>query len=524
MKIKKNKLLNLLKLGILFLGITVLLQNCEIDNDEVIETKVSKSLDFKMERVTFKTIEEENSLSKPLSLLDKHLDKKKKTSNFSRKSAVHNDFTILTNDVIKIEKDSIITYTFQVKQNKNLSGFQNFVIQQENNKFYYHLLFYSPNNDVINPSYDVKYTALNEVDLDLSSINLYARSVPAEEIDDGENGSGNDGNIQVCAVVTYEQCSVRGAANGHSPALQFDGSFCSGSPTIVDLSYCPNYSYTGPTDTTNPVDTTPGDNTDTSNSSGGGSSGSSSASSNEVMTAPMLPNGDCPPGFTKNSEGICVAICTNGKTFNAATKKCECPDGKVEDSSGNCVDKPCKGNPIKDKLEVASQKGKSKTQGALQGCTRYGGTCKGTDGRNKFHAGIDIKSSYGNPIYAMYDGFIYSTKFHKKAGYNTRIQSTINGKTILASYFHLQKDNRVLQGTPLVKVKAGDIIGYQGDSGNLKGAIKSGGVDSHIHIEIREHDGSTKWGYKQFNLVDPRSYFSTKIKDDGTSESNTNCK
>jgi putative chitinase len=332
-----NKLLNLLKLGILFLGITVLLQNCEIDNDEVVEAEVSKNLDFKMERVTFKTIQEQSSISKSLSLIDKHLDKKKKTSNLSRKSAVQNDFTILTNDVIKIEKDSIITYTFQVEQNENSSGFQNFIIQQENNQFYYHLLLYSPNNDFINPSYDVKYTALNEADLDLSSIDLHARSAPAEEIDDGGTGNGDD-DIQVCAVVTYEKCSVRGAANGHSPALQFDGSFCSGSATIVDLSYCPNYSYTGPIDTTNPVDTTPGDNTDTSNSSGGGSSGTSSASSNEVMTAPMLPNGDCPPGFTKNSEGICVAICTNDKTYNAATKKCECPDDKVEDSNGNCVE------------------------------------------------------------------------------------------------------------------------------------------------------------------------------------------
>jgi len=231
-------------------------------------------------------------------------------------------------------------------------------------------------------------------------------------------------------------------------------------------------------------------------------------------------------GYKKNpATGRCDPICTGGKYYNTTTEKCECPEGMSEDGNGYCVNKPCKGNPIKGKLEVAPQKGKSKTKGALQGCTRYGGTCTGgTDGRNKSHAGIDIKSSYGNPIYAMYDGFIYSTKFHKKAGYNTRIQSTINGKTILTSYFHLQKENRVLQGTPLVKVKAGDIIGYQGDSGNLKGAIKSGGVDSHVHIEIREHDGSNKWGYKQFNLVDPRSYFSTKIKDDGTSESNTNCK
>mgnify|MGYP000884379127 CR=1 FL=1 len=73
--------------------------------------------------------------------------------------------------------------------------------------------------------------------------------------------------------------------------------------------------------------------------------------------------------------------------------------------------KPCKGNPIIGKLEIAPQKGKSKSKGALHGCTRYGGSCTGDNGRNKFHAGIDIKSEHGNPIYAMYDGFIYSTKY-----------------------------------------------------------------------------------------------------------------
>ena len=222
----------------------------------------------------------------------------------------------------------------------------------------------------------------------------------------------------------------------------------------------------------------------------------------------------CPiEGMIRNNEGKCVK---------------PCPDGFVRGDGVNslkCVKVPCKGNPIEGKLEVAPQKGKSKTKGALHGCNRYGGSCTGgTNGRNKTHAGIDIKSSYGSPIYAMYDGFIFSDKYDSDgAGYYTRIQSTANGKTFIHEYYHLQKENRILQGNPLVKVKAGDIIGYQGDSGNLKNAIKNKTVESHVHIEIREHNGSNKWGYKNFNNVDPRTYFSTKIKDDGTSETNTNC-
>jgi hypothetical protein len=265
---------------------------------------------------------------------------------------------------------------------------------------------------------------------------------------------------------------------------------------------------------------------------GGGTSLSSgqitSAAGAILMATPIEPdeNGNCPDGYKKNpTTGKCESVCTGGKFYNETSQKCECPEGLNEDDNGNCVNKPCKGNPIKGKLEVAPQKGKSKTKGALQGCTRYGVTCTGgTDGINKPHAGIDIKSSYGNPIYAMYDGFIFSTKNDSDgAGYYTRIQSTANGKTFIHEYFHLQKENRVLQGNPLVKVKAGDIIGYQGDSGNLKDAIKKKTVDSHVHIEIREHDGSNKWGYANFTPIDPRTYFSTTIKDDGTSEPNTNC-
>ncbi|WP_299105712.1 M23 family metallopeptidase [uncultured Tenacibaculum sp.] len=300
------------------------------------------------------------------------------------------------------------------------------------------------------------------------------------------------------------------------------------STTSVSLSYASvNWYYLGN-----------GNSTGRHQLSGGGISTTSGASSLYIQTKNSSedeaydPNkdpatGKCKYGYKMNpATGKCEQVntdCTNGKVYNDTTKKCECPEGKVEDSNGNCVQKPCKGNPIRENLEIAPQKGVSGTKGALHGCTRFGGTCKGIGGRSKFHAGIDIKSSYGTPIHAMYDGFIYSSRYHKKAGYNTRIQSTVNGKTILISYFHLQKENRILQGNPLVKVKAGDIIGYQGDSGNLKSAIEGGGVDSHVHIEVREHDGSNKWGYNHFILVDPRDYFATKIKDDGTSEPNTNC-
>jgi len=219
-----------------------------------------------------------------------------------------------------------------------------------------------------------------------------------------------------------------------------------------------------------------------------------------------------------------IEQCSGSKYYNTTTQKCECIDGnKVEDSNGNCVKKPCKGDPVKN-IEIAPQYGDSGAKGALYGCTRYGGSCSGTDGRSKPHAGIDIKSGYGDPIYAMYSGFIFSTKYDfDGAGYYTRIQSTVNGETFLVEYYHMQQENRILQGNPLVYVSAGDIIGYQGVSGNLEGAIASGGVDSHIHIEVRVHNGSNQWTYSNFNLAEPRDYLNTTIDDSGITQTNTNC-
>ncbi len=275
----------------------------------------------------------------------------------------------------------------------------------------------------------------------------------------------------------------------------------------------------------------PGTNVNDSNPSGGGSqNGGNSATKEEIIddAATILvisPNesNTCPEGYIKDTEGNCISTCSPTKVYNTITKKCECPSGYIENTNRECVKKPCKKDPVPNP-EIAPQYGSSGAKGALFGCTRYGGSCVGTDGRNKSHAGIDLKSNYGDPIYAMYDGFIFSTKYDSDgAGYYTRIQSTVNGKTFIHEYYHMQKENRVLQGNPLVQVKAGDIIGYQGDSGNLKGAITAGTVDSHVHIEIKEHNGTNKWSYANFNPVDPRDYFSTTINEDGISQSNTNC-
>lgn len=81
----------------------------------------------------------------------------------------------------------------------------------------------------------------------------------------------------------------------------------------------------------------------------GGGGGTSSLSSGQItsaaaailMASPVDPdeNGECPEGYVLNTTtGKCDPICTGGKIYNTTTEECECPDGKVEDENGNCVD------------------------------------------------------------------------------------------------------------------------------------------------------------------------------------------
>ena len=69
------------------------------------------------------------------------------------------------------------------------------------------------------------------------------------------------------------------------------------------------------------------------------------------------------------------------------------------------------------------------------------------------------------------------------AGHYVQIISKVNGKTIKTWYFHMQKDNRTSG-----EVKAGDIIGYQGKSGNLGETLEDKTTESHVHVQLYEND------------------------------------
>ena len=115
----------------------------------------------------------------------------------------------------------------------------------------------------------------------------------------------------------------------------------------------------------------------------------------------------------------------------------------------------------------------------------------------KFHPGVDLKNPKGAPVYAIFDGNVTAVKkYFPKAGWIAFLSGTVNGKKVTVQYFHLQQNGR--RSGP---VKTGDVIGFQGDSGNLKNAIGKGEVDSHVHLKAKENGQD----------ADPLTYLKTTI-------------
>ncbi|HFB55265.1 MAG TPA: M23 family metallopeptidase, partial [Hellea balneolensis] len=102
-------------------------------------------------------------------------------------------------------------------------------------------------------------------------------------------------------------------------------------------------------------------------------------------------------------------------------------------------------------------------------------------GITRFHRGIDIANEIGTPIYAPADGRITQATDQLEAGayYGKKAQNygkvveleTTGGVTTL--FAHL-RDYDVQVGN---MVKAGDVIGYMGNTGSSTGP--------HVHIETR---------------------------------------
>lgn len=104
---------------------------------------------------------------------------------------------------------------------------------------------------------------------------------------------------------------------------------------------------------------------------------------------------------------------------------------------------------------------------------------------------------------------------------DSRIRSEMpSGDIIIYQYFHMKNEGRLPAGT---QISAGDIVGFQGDSGNLKLAIKKGEVESHVHVKMNLYDGSgDSYDYSsnfKNNPVNPANYFHTSFDEEGNASS-----
>jgi len=91
-------------------------------------------------------------------------------------------------------------------------------------------------------------------------------------------------------------------------------------------------------------------------------------------------------------------------------------------------------------------------------------------GEGAFHAGLDIASHYGDPIHATADGDVIVVT--REAGYG-RLVVIDHGFGVTTWYGHLSGFNTQVGA----HVKAGDVIGFEGQSGRSTGP--------HLHYEVR---------------------------------------
>lgn len=119
----------------------------------------------------------------------------------------------------------------------------------------------------------------------------------------------------------------------------------------------------------------------------------------------------------------------------------------------------------------------------------YGNTGFTALGYN-FHNGIDIAAPAGQPIYSAADGVVINTdRSDASFGNWVAVKHNITTKSgpgqIIAVYAHFQSF-KVSVGQQL---KQGDLIGYEGNTGNTTKKLYGPGRGYHIHFGIYDVDG-----------------------------------
>jgi murein DD-endopeptidase MepM/ murein hydrolase activator NlpD len=122
----------------------------------------------------------------------------------------------------------------------------------------------------------------------------------------------------------------------------------------------------------------------------------------------------------------------------------------------------------------------------------------------------------------MHGGTVVSVGYDPDGlGYFATIQSFVNGEYYTHQYSHLQDAGRPNNGSQII---AGQMIGLQGLSGNLRQAIRLGYTTPHTHVIVRKRIGAG-WDLKNdySNPINPEQIMSTKFDQHGNPIPGTDC-
>lgn len=111
-------------------------------------------------------------------------------------------------------------------------------------------------------------------------------------------------------------------------------------------------------------------------------------------------------------------------------------------------------------------------------------------GVSEFHRGIDFAEPAGTPIRAINDGIVVVAEYHYSWGNNIVIK---HNDGLVSLYAHQTRFNTSVGQ----KVKAGQVIGYVGSTGNSTGP--------HLHLEM-----ANSIDLSQSNLIDPATIIGKK--------------
>jgi murein DD-endopeptidase MepM/ murein hydrolase activator NlpD len=191
----------------------------------------------------------------------------------------------------------------------------------------------------------------------------------------------------------------------------------------------------------------------------------------------------CTDNQTGGTESLNFGDYTPPNTF-------QCSINTVEDLNGNCVEKPCSGNPLLD-MEISQWNADKNSN--RQGCARFkvNSVCDGNSDRRR-HWGIDLKAPMLTNIYSVTGGLVYSTGTSTTLGNHIIIK---NGNDYHL-YAHL---NELPNITGLVET--GAVIGRSGDSGNAKD-------EPHLHYEVKHRSGTEP--YNSMSFKDPEEFLTAK--------------